>query len=301
MTWINNGTVAVTVNSRIVTGTGTSFATAQALPGDALIIAGLVHEIATIDSDTQLTLVDNYPGATASGVAYKIQPTQSRNLEAQQVLGAYIAAGAGKFGDGTLEAPGIAFTGDPDTGVRRTGANALSIVAGGADAVTINDDSIEIPAPRKLIVGGREISGETQEFTPSLRFQNIGDSVITYTEQRGRYQLITDLRAYVDLYFQFTTNAYTSASGAMLIEMGDFPFDLDFGAEDHTALMMTRVWRVVYSDGDTNFAARANSAGTLRMEHMRSGVPAVGLDTSNFPPDTVNFFMTISGSVWLTP
>lgn len=131
MTWISNGTVAVTAGNRIVIGTGTSFQAAGAEAGDGLVLAGLIYEIETVDSDTQITLSDDYPGSTASGLAFKIVPTQSRNLTVVAKLNEILAAGAGSFTDGALAAPGVSFTDDPDTGLHRHAANALSLVGGG--------------------------------------------------------------------------------------------------------------------------------------------------------------------------
>jgi hypothetical protein len=67
------GTVSVTNGSPIVTGNGTSWATNLA-SGDtfALLAGGPRCEIDSVDSNTQITLVSNYTGSTASGQAYYV-------------------------------------------------------------------------------------------------------------------------------------------------------------------------------------------------------------------------------------
>jgi hypothetical protein len=79
MAWYRIGTVAVTNGSKTVTGTGTVWA-ANVQAGDAFIGPdGAYNEIDLVNSNTSITLVENYAGTTvASGGAYKIIPTQGR-------------------------------------------------------------------------------------------------------------------------------------------------------------------------------------------------------------------------------
>ncbi|MDI6787641.1 MAG: hypothetical protein QME51_04655 [Planctomycetota bacterium] len=66
------GTVAVTLNSATVTGSGTTF-TNNAKAGDTFHISGgKYYHILSVDSATQITLIENYTGSTASGQAYSI-------------------------------------------------------------------------------------------------------------------------------------------------------------------------------------------------------------------------------------
>lgn len=76
MAWYSTGTVAVTLNSTTVTGTGTSFA-ANARVGDAFKGPdGAWYEITNIASATVLSILPSYKGATATGQAYSITPVQ---------------------------------------------------------------------------------------------------------------------------------------------------------------------------------------------------------------------------------
>lgn len=61
-----NGTVAVTVGSAAVTGTGTQFST-QLKPGDFIVIRGQSYRVIGIDSDTSMYISPEYRGGTLSG------------------------------------------------------------------------------------------------------------------------------------------------------------------------------------------------------------------------------------------
>lgn len=74
MAWPKNGTIDVTNNSETVTGTGTTFRTSKVKPGNEIIIDGVGYEIASVESNTSLTLASPYAGATASSLAYVIKP-----------------------------------------------------------------------------------------------------------------------------------------------------------------------------------------------------------------------------------
>lgn len=67
------GTVAVTNGSAIVTGSGTLFLTNASI-GDIFTIQdeGVWYQIASVDTDLQVTLTANYAGTTDSGLGYAI-------------------------------------------------------------------------------------------------------------------------------------------------------------------------------------------------------------------------------------
>ena len=64
------GTITVTNGSTAVTGTGTSFTTAFKPGGSFTTAAGRTYQIASITSNTALTLTENAAGATETGVAF---------------------------------------------------------------------------------------------------------------------------------------------------------------------------------------------------------------------------------------
>jgi len=85
MSHYRTGLIALTNGSTAVTGTGTDFISG-AVVGECLQAPdGKLYEIAAVVSATSLTLGQVYLGATASGQAYSIVPTQSyiRDLAGQ--------------------------------------------------------------------------------------------------------------------------------------------------------------------------------------------------------------------------
>jgi len=67
------GTVSVTVNSAIVTGSGTLFLK-ELSPDDKLVINAVEVTIATVDADTSLTLSEVFSGGTNTALAFTILP-----------------------------------------------------------------------------------------------------------------------------------------------------------------------------------------------------------------------------------
>ncbi len=104
------GTVAVTSGSRTVTGSGTLWAVTVS-PGDEFTICdanalptGGRYEVETVNSNTSITLVQNYQGATASGLAYAVM-----NMAGNQSVPQF-ANRLSQFFDkqqATLNAPGV--------------------------------------------------------------------------------------------------------------------------------------------------------------------------------------------------
>ncbi|WP_152091370.1 hypothetical protein [Pseudomonas aeruginosa] len=74
MAWYSTGTVAVTLNSPTVTGTGTAFS-ANVRVGDAFRGPdGRWYEVTNVASSAVISIKPNYQGSTASGQAYAVAP-----------------------------------------------------------------------------------------------------------------------------------------------------------------------------------------------------------------------------------
>jgi len=73
MSQYSTGTATVTNGSATVTGTNTLWL-ANVTAGDSFTVAGdgVMYDVASVDSDTQVTLSVAYAGSTASGVVYAI-------------------------------------------------------------------------------------------------------------------------------------------------------------------------------------------------------------------------------------
>ena len=118
--WYKTGTVSVTnASDQVVTVGGDFLIGANA--GEALQVAGTIHEIQSIESATSLTLSAPYVGATQRGASYAIVPTQGlvANLATQvkELITDYTDVKDGinsvvKAGDGSLVAPSVTFNND---------------------------------------------------------------------------------------------------------------------------------------------------------------------------------------------
>lgn len=144
MTWYNTGTVTTAASTAVV-GSGTAWI-ANAASGMGIRLGGAIYEIASINSDTSITLATSYTGTVGAGQTYSLMPTQDyiRSLAAQvaSLIATYSAiatnAGAGKFGDGTVASPGITFGSNTNTGFYKYGANAIGIATNGVFAAVVD-------------------------------------------------------------------------------------------------------------------------------------------------------------------
>lgn len=155
MSWYSTGTISVTNGSAAVTGSGTAWVAAVRAGWAMIMPNGLPYEIASVNSDTGITLVNVYTGTTQTGQAYSVMPTQG--LEANLVTalndlltnyqGVYDGVGQGKFLDGTVAAPGIRFAGDEDTGLYRPASNQLAAAAGGVMRWLLSSTAFTVNVP----------------------------------------------------------------------------------------------------------------------------------------------------------
>jgi hypothetical protein len=144
--WYATGTVTVTNNSTTVTGSGTAWVgnvdAGEGFRGPN----GDLIEIASVNSDTSLTLARAYVGTTQSGQAYSIIPVRGVDRRNQQLLTDLITSyqsvvlgiGAGLFPDGSAATPALRFTFDQDSGLFRAGENTVSIGTAGAGRLFVD-------------------------------------------------------------------------------------------------------------------------------------------------------------------
>ena len=91
MAWYRTGTLSLTNGSTSVTGSGTQFRPA-AQAGDMLTVGGAIHEIASVNSDTSITLATAFTGTTATGVTgWAIVQTQSRTKDMNDSVSALVS------------------------------------------------------------------------------------------------------------------------------------------------------------------------------------------------------------------
>lgn len=181
MAWYKTGTVTVTLSDATVTGSGTDFVAGAKAGYGFLGPDGKIYEILSITSATALELATNYSGSTASAQAYAIIPTQGLVSTLTDSVNSLITdyqtianeAGAGKFDDGTVSAPGVAFTGDTDTGLYRIGANDVGIATGGVKRLEVNSSGVVSTVGQLTVGGALGLDGAIVAQTKSAPF-NIG-------------------------------------------------------------------------------------------------------------------------------
>ena len=141
-TWLRTGTPTFTDNSTTVTFTGVDLIASNVNAGDAIHAPdGEVYEIASVDSATQLTLTQPYRLRTG----YAIQPTRGIVAKLRDALQAQISqvesylSGPliGRFNGGSAAQPGVSRNTDQDTGLAWLTSNALSVIAGGTEALRL--------------------------------------------------------------------------------------------------------------------------------------------------------------------
>jgi hypothetical protein len=84
----NTGTASINAGETTMTGQGTSWQTSDIQDGDLAWAAGLFVRIASVNSNTSITLAYAWPGATRTAAAYEIMrvPDEVRVMEASRQL-----------------------------------------------------------------------------------------------------------------------------------------------------------------------------------------------------------------------
>lgn len=182
MAWYRTGTVTVTNGSASVTGSGTLWV-ANAVAGYGILLPdGRLYEIASISSDTGLTLATTYLGSTASGQAYAIAPLRGPEVKLAQDIAAlindygaaFLTAGQGKFATGTVSAPSVRNSADENTGVNLLGADQLQLVTGGVQRMLLNTTAMSVSVP----ITGTAVTQSATDSTAG-RLLKVGDTRIS--------------------------------------------------------------------------------------------------------------------------
>lgn len=115
------GTITVSANGTAVTGIGTAWQTAGFKEGDWLIANGWVNVIASVNSNTSLTLAQPWRGGALSGAAYRLRYMSDGSRASAQARQLIDLLG----GSGNLEALG-GLTLAANKGIHATGAGTLA-------------------------------------------------------------------------------------------------------------------------------------------------------------------------------
>lgn len=155
MAWYRTGTVSVTNGSTTVTGSGTLWV-ANAVAGYGINLPdGRLYEIASVNSNTSITLGTAYLGSTASGQAYSIAPLRGPEVKLAQDIAAlindygaaFLAAGQGKFTTGTISSPSVRNAADENTGLNLLGSDQLQLVTGGVARLLVTTSAATLNLP----------------------------------------------------------------------------------------------------------------------------------------------------------
>ena len=82
---VTTGTISITNGSTTVTGSGTSWTSDGVSSGDIIIINGVPYEIASVTSDTQLTITETYRGNSLSGIEYYIYMNHVHDITIENI------------------------------------------------------------------------------------------------------------------------------------------------------------------------------------------------------------------------
>jgi hypothetical protein len=148
------GTISVTNGSAVVTGSGTAWVGVLRAGWLIKMPNGEMYGIAQVISATEIQLQSAYSGTNQTGQSYLAVNTGgvSASLVSSlldltgDVQAMLDGPGSGKFVDGTLAQPGIVFTADQDTGLRRVSSNTIALTTGGVDRAVIGPNGMTGPA-----------------------------------------------------------------------------------------------------------------------------------------------------------
>ncbi len=176
------GSVSVTNGSAVVTGTSTEF-TANVDPGDTfkVIEDDVFYYIASVDSDTQITLTSTYQGATKPNVPYLINKDFSANL------GLYLPNKDDKepsFGlaDNFNKLDNVVLN-QPDVAITNKTCIALNGVTPSYNGIlTLKSDGL-------FSDGGKDTSLVIESYQPNIIFSDISNNSADFKVQADQAKL----------------------------------------------------------------------------------------------------------------
>ncbi len=99
--------------------------------GEAIRFSAVTEATTPVDADSILIHDASIPG--------------TRRVTFTNLWSNYLQSKMGAIGDGSVEAPGLAFSSDNDTGIYRIGANNLGIAVNGTKIVDVGVDGTSFP------------------------------------------------------------------------------------------------------------------------------------------------------------
>ncbi|GGG77484.1 tail fiber protein [Salipiger pallidus] len=178
MAWYGDGTVSVTNGNTTVNGVGTAWV-ANVTPGQAIYMPdNRLYEIASVVSNTQITLTRAYQGSTQTGAVYDILPIEGFLQDASDALYGAISEMrshnegtlAGRFPAGTNNAPSVRGASDTNTGVNLPGNDMLDLVTGGARRGRLSSAGLQLD----VLLNGLAVT-QSNDDTTAGRVTKVGD------------------------------------------------------------------------------------------------------------------------------
>ncbi|HCL3288432.1 TPA: hypothetical protein N2A36_000326 [Pseudomonas aeruginosa] len=197
MAWYSTGTVAVTLNSPTVTGTGTTFS-ANVRVGDAFRGPdGRWYEVTNVASSTVISIKPSYQGSTASGQSYSVAPVlgydkdlSDRFNQLAMTWGSTLAGlqpwSTAPTGGAAMDAMGFGTTGKA---LAATANAAAARGAIGASAVGENGWGLQASASNTLSDANVSLANGLYRVTPNTAGTMLGAYVgqMIHAEQDGGY------------------------------------------------------------------------------------------------------------------
>ena len=228
MSQYSTGLSSVTNNSPTVTGTNTLWL-ANVTAGDSFTVAGdgVMYDVASVDSDTQVTLSVNYAGSTASGVVYAIGtgftvpdsfPEMSQgDIETATIFTRAMRKIQGKFSaivsdvSGKAEIAGQTFTGD----IEAPKITASTGILFGTDTAAANtlDDYEEGTWTPSVVTGALTFS--------DAKYIKIG-RMVTLSAQLGSFTDITTAEPVVITGLPYATSSSARSIGSTFFRYFDY-------------------------------------------------------------------------------
>ena len=189
-----------------------------------------------------------------------------------------------KLANGSDSAPSLTFASDTNTGAYRKSADTIGMGTNGAEAAAFGTAGLALPA------AGGATGLQATSWTPTVTFATPGDFSPTYAEQMGRYTRVGNIVFYA-LRLQFTTNAYTTASGIFRINglpvtSAAFDQSMAIAGTEVTDISASVVCLSAYIPASTT---------RIQLQQSRDALASVNVTIAQIPASTANFVFSLNG------
>jgi len=191
----SEGTINITSGTTALTGVGTAWVTAQIQPGEIVQFYDEIgpYEIASVNSNTSITLTRPRVGGNLTGANYQIVPIRGIDRGREQQLSALIntyedvtlGPGLGIFARGTESLPAVRISEDQDTGFDSLGANLAAIIAGGSRRIVADGGN-------NVMVGGATTAAYGAVNRTTLQLDGVAGALFAFrTASTNRGYILT--------------------------------------------------------------------------------------------------------------